>query len=286
VFIDVSLLFTTALKIKTLYKLIKSVDSLGGKAIPVMHLKDDQDIKSMVCTLAKEVGCGFCIRLVCTDFENSRQLNNNLSELLTAAMLDKKDIDILVDIKETGENGDKFNKYFDLGQEIDGLTDWRTYIFAAGSFPVDLGGCRLDEENLVPRVDWRSWKLHFEGGSFKRMPCFSDYTIQHPIYKDSTQFFPATTSIKYTLENDWLIMKGQKHKFELYLASAATLITDSRFYGEDFSDGDSYINEKAKHFGEYIKNPAIKGTGNTEAWLRAGINHHLELTVRQVASLS
>lgn len=71
----------------------------------------------------------------------------------------------------------------------------------------------------------------------------------------------------------------------MYLASAAVLVKDKRFCGENFSDGDKYIAEKAKHFVEYVKNPAIKGRGSTETWLKAGINHHLVLTAHQVASL-
>ena len=52
----------------------------------------------------------------------------------------------------------------------------------------------------------------------------------------------------------------------------------SIFKGDNFSFGDSYIAEKAK----YIN---TKNTGNPRSWLEAGINHHLTLTARQVASL-
>jgi hypothetical protein len=81
-------------------------------------------------------------------------------------------------------------------------------------------------------------------------------------------------------------MKGQKQKYEQYLASAAILVKDERFYGEGFSEGDKYISEKAEHFKTYRRNPAVKGTGSTATWLKAGINHHLVLTARQVANLS
>jgi len=80
-------------------------------------------------------------------------------------------------------------------------------------------------------------------------------------------------------------MKGKKHRYELYLASAAELVKDKRFYGEKFCDGDKYIAERAKHFYAYIKNPAIKGTGTPETWLKAGINHHLSLVAHQVSIL-
>lgn len=81
-------------------------------------------------------------------------------------------------------------------------------------------------------------------------------------------------------------MKGKKQKFGMYLANAKLLVGDKRFSGENFSYGDKYIFEKAKHHDAYAKNNKIGGTGSTETWIRAGINHHLELVAHQVASLT
>lgn len=284
VFVDVSLLFSTPLKAKALDIISREGQKLGGIFVPVVHLNDDEQIKKSVLAIAKETKNGLCLRLICSDFSDMALLGQNIAKLL-AQGLSEKDIDLLVDIKETENNGEKYAKYINLSQTIPDLPKWRTFIFASGSFPVDLSGCKLDEENLIPRIDWKSWKEHISK-KLQRKPAFADYTIQHPIYKDVTQFFHPTSSIKYTLGNDWLIMKGKKQKFELYLASAAELVKDKRFYGENFSDGDKYISEKAKHFSAYIKNSAIKGTGSTETWLKAGINHHLSLVANQVSTLA
>jgi len=80
-------------------------------------------------------------------------------------------------------------------------------------------------------------------------------------------------------------MKGERQKFAQYLASAAELKKSSKYYGKDFSDGDRYIGDRANHFSVYIKKPSVKGTGSTETWLRAGINHHLVLVANQIANL-
>ena len=178
----------------------------------------------------------------------------------------------------------KYAKYFNMIQRVPNLTKWRTFIFASGSFPENLSECKVDEENLIQRVDWKSWKECI-GKKLQRKPTFSDYTIQHPVYKEASQFYHPTASIKYTLNNEWLIMKGQKQRFEQYLAHAADLVKDKRYYGENYSNGDKYIAEKAKHFSVYAKNPAIKGTGSTETWLKAGISHHLVLVAHQVSNL-
>lgn len=285
IFVDVSLLFTTPLKTKSLSSISKKGHELGGTFIPVIHIGDHEAIKTAAFSLAKDSGDGLCLRLVCSDFSDIRRLNQPLTDLVSESGLKEKDIDLLVDIKETEKNGDKYNKYLDLSQKISSISKWRTFIFATGAFPKDLSECKLDEENLIPRVDWQSWGKYATNNRLQRKPAFADYTIQHPIYKEVTQFFHPTTSIKYTLKEDWLIMKGQKQKFDKYLASAALLVKDKRFFGEDFSSGDSYISEKAKHFEAYIKNPSIKGTGSTETWLRAGINHHLSLVADQISNL-
>lgn len=284
IFIDVSLLFTTPLKTKSLSIISREGYRLGGVFVPVIHLDDDSAIKDAAYSLAKENGSGVCLRLVCSDFSDPNKLNESIAKLLSSSGLKEKNINLLVDIKETEKNGDKYVKYLKLSQSIPNLSKWRTFVFASGSFPKDLSECKLDEENLIPRIDWKSWKEYVVSKKLQRNPAFADYTIQYPIYKEYTQFFHPTTSIKYTLKDHWLIMKGQKQKFGKYLASAALLVKDKRFYGKDFSCGDEYISEKAKHFDTYIRDPSIKGTGNTEQWLRAGINHHLTLVANQIAS--
>ena len=284
IFIDVSLLFSTPLKAKALDFISRGGHKLGGIFIPVIHLNDEEKVKKSAWAVAKETKSGLCVRLICPDFSDMTKLGQDITSLLSVG-LSEKDIDLLVDIKETEENGDKYAKYLNLSQRIPNLSRWRTFIFASGSFPENLSKCKLDEENLIPRIDWGSWRESI-GKKLQRKPNFADYTIQHPIYKEISQFFHPTSSIKYALENEWLIMKGKKQKYELYLASAAELVKDKRFYGENFSNGDKYIAEKAKHFSVYIKNPAIKGTGSTETWLKAGINHHLVLVAHQVSTLA
>lgn len=285
IFIDFSLLFTTPLKVKSLNSILQEGYKLGANFIPVMHLNDDHEIKEAACLLAKKNKSGVCLRLICSDFSDLILLNQNIAKLLSSMGLVEKDIDLLVDIKETEKNDDKYIKYLNLSQKIPHLLKWRTFIFASGAFPKDLSECKFDEENLIPRLDWKNWKDQAIDKNLQRKPAFADYTIQHPIYKDISQFYHPTSSIKYTLKNEWLIMKGKKQKFELYLASAAMLVKDKRFCKESFSDGDKYIADKAKHFEAYIKNPAIKGTGSTETWLKAGINHHLAQVASQIANL-
>lgn len=286
IFVDISLLFTTPLKVKSLNVILRGGHKQGGIFVPVIYLNDDPKIKKIAFSLARENGNGICLRLICSDFANLTRMNQDIVELLSSSRLKKDNIDLLVDIKETGENDNKCVKYLGLSQNIPDLLKWRTFSFASGSFPEDLTECKLDEENFIPRIDWKSWKGQVDSKKLQRKPSFADYTVQHPIYNVSTQFFSPSASIKYTLEDKWLIMKGKKRKYEMYLAHAKLLSTDRHFYGEDFSYGDQYIAEKARHYNVYIKDKSIKGTGTPETWIRAGINHHLVLTARQISNLS
>lgn len=285
IFIDVSLLFTSQLKAQILEMVIKSGSKLGCTMIPVIHLDDAAEIKKVAYLLGRENQRGLCLRLTCSDFTGKSGIGSAIDAFLQSSKLNMSDIDLLVDVKETDGSDGKYERYLGLSQEIPRLAKWRTFTFAAGAFPEDLTKCKLDEENLLPRIEWLSWIQGRKNPRLLRRPTFADYTIQHPIFRDDVQFFHPTSSIKYTLENEWLVMKGKKQKFELYLASAAELVKDKRYCGEKFCEGDLYILEKAKHFSTYIKNPSIKGTGSTETWLRAGINHHLTLVATQIANL-
>jgi hypothetical protein len=288
-FLDVSLLYSLELKIKTLKSVIKAGSSLGGNLTPVFYLNDDIEIIKTIENLASKNNIGACLRLVLSDLDDIKSLNEKIKKLILVTGLSVQNVDLLIDIKCTGDNDEKYNKYFKLSQKIISLNSWRTFTFSSGSFPKDLSGCRIDDENLIPRIDWLSWKAFLVDSSVLRVPAFSDYTIQHPIYDKQVQLFHPTTSIKYTLDNEWLIMKGKKQKFEMYLANAAILISDNSFKGKGFSNGDDFIYEKAKYYSEYMEKKSqgidSKGTGSTESWLKAGINHHLSLVAHQVSNL-
>lgn len=285
IYIDYSLLYTVQLKKESIEKISALGSQLGLTLIPVINLSDDEEIKKTVALYAKK-GSGLCLRIVSSDFTSIEKLNEKIDIFIRTFGLTKANIDLLIDLKNIKEIDGSYQKFIGLSQKINNLMEWRNFIFASGAFPEDLSKCNLDDSNLIPRFDWLNWNSQIKSGKLKRNPTFADYTIRHPIYNESFQFFAPTTSIKYTRENDWLIMKGKKQKFELYLANAKLLSTDTDiYYGENFSFGDKYIAEKGRYYDKYIKNPKIHGTGSTETWITAGINHHLVCTISQIANL-
>ena len=115
----------------------------------------------------------------------------------------------------------------------------------------------------------------------RRHPSFADYTIQHPVYKESAQFFAPSASIRYTLKDEWLVMRGQRGKPRQYLANARILseMPEYKGFGEGFSYGDAQIKLKGADL-------SSKRTGNPTTWLVVGINHHLACVTSQIATLS
>lgn len=284
VFIDLSLLYTVALKVESFQEILRQGNDLGMSLIPSLNLSDDAAIKEVVCPLAKDHESGLRVRLGCSDLDNLAKLSEGIHEFLAAYDLSPETVDLLVDIQAI-DDPDMFCKYIALSQKIPNLLKWRTFTFASGFFPKDLSKCKIDEVNLIPRLDWTNWRKQITEKKLQRNPAFSDYVIQHPVYDESFQFFAPSTSIRYTLENEWWILKGRKLRFDLYLANAKLLSEDNRFFGADFSEGDRYISEKAMHFERYIKDPKLKGTGTAETWIQAGTNHHLICTTNQISNL-
>ena len=155
--------------------------------------------------------------------------------------------------------------------------------------------CSLEEPSYLPRIDWLYWEENKSQKDIKRIPIFSDYTVRHPVHYESLQFFSPSTTLKYTTKKDWMIIKGQRTKFELYLANASLLVGREEFknstngQGASFSFGDDYIVKKAKHYTKYMKElnkgNDIKGTGTSPTWIRALISHHIALVMHQLATL-
>ncbi len=295
VFLDFSLLYedkaelTIQLKIDSLNKIIPAGMDKGLKVIPVLNLNDDSKIKEAVCSLSKKYNQGICLRIAPSDLSdpsNIEVLNKKIRTFLLNFNLSRKDLDLLIDIKEIKEKDGQYLQLINASQQIENLSEWRNFIFASGTFPESLSEYKRHEPVFLPRFDWQNWLHHIKTKKLTRNPIFADYAIRNPIFNESFQYYSSTTSIKYTLKNDWLVIKGEIRNYGLYLVNAKLLVEDTDyFYGEKFSWGDKNIAQKAKHYHQWAKNHSIKGTGRTEDWIAWGINHHLILVINQVANL-
>ncbi|MBI4181309.1 MAG: beta family protein [Chloroflexi bacterium] len=284
-FLDVQLL-DGSIRAKSLEKILgngKQLDILLVpllSVIPVVGFASDEQTRRVAVNFAKENKHGLCLRITESNLKE-KSLASDVKAFIGNNSLDAKNIDLMVDFKIVDEQT-SYEFLFKKINLIPHLEQWRTFIVASGAFPQDLSQFRDPGQYDIPRADWTLWcRLSKD---LKRSPSFADYTIQHPVYLPRDSSSNPSASIRYALEDHWVILKGQglRNKkgagFKQYPAQAQLFVKQKEiFKGASFSFGDSYIAEKAKDIN-------TKDTGNPMTWLRAGINHHLALVARQIAS--
>jgi hypothetical protein len=288
IFIDLTPIYPPTLKQTGVREIIRNCIKLRLKPIPVMNLFDVPAYQLSVSTASQVAGYGICLRITLADLKNIENTNNHIEEILHGLGLDPANIDLLVDVKEVNDEL-TYRQSVLNSQKLARLNEWRSFIFANGTFPQDMTEQSKEDLNEVPRREWINWKRQQESEGVLRKPVFADYAIRYPIYNEAVMNFPGTASLKYTHKDEWLIMKGDVRRFDQYLAHAQILVGMEQFYGQDFSVGDTYIKEKADYRLEYerlrLSDPTkAKGTGRAEDWIRAGINHHLSVVVDQLAN--
>lgn len=278
VFIDLSLI-DYSLRLNGLNQILSLGTKLGLHLIPVINLSSDPELQKEAVIYSKDTRNGLCLRLFRNDFKSP--LLENINILLEKLQITKKDVDLIIDFQITDN---KCLEIKDFIVQILDISEWRTFTVISGTFPKDLMLFTPDM-HFIERSDWNCWLRQINSGDLGRKPAFGDYTIQHPIYAEPAPGSNPSASIRYTLFDKWIIMRGQGLRsantagHAQYPALAKLLIEREEFFGENFSEGDSYIVKVGSDI-------TTKVTGNPRTWLRAGINHHLACTASQVSNLS
>jgi T4 beta protein len=261
---------------KIIVSMVNAMRSHGLLAIPVTGLDRSQRQQVAVAKIAAEDNRGACIRLCPADLNNS-SLEKKLSGLLSLLGLQPAQVDLIVDYRVLADFALPYNR---LSERLPHLLRWRTFTVASGAFGPDLQEYTKNAQYKRPREDWLFWKDEISTPDLKRRPTYSDYTIQYGYFKEPPKRSSPSTSIRYAAPEYWVIMRGEGLKtgpgFVQYAAHAKLLCQRNEYRGEKFSDGDLYIDR--------LRN-GLDGTGNLETVLRAGINHHITLTVTQISNL-
>lgn len=285
--------FTQLIQQKTVSDILMYCRELSLNIIPVANLAGSVDRLRSIALTDNAQEKGVCLRIVPAELLDAEALNGKLASFVSDYNMERKRIDILLDFKEQTDREDYIGGVTAIRQ-IDGVASYRKLIVAGGSFPVDLSEFSNDEVGIVPRKEWINWNAVRTHSSGLQIPLFADYTVVHPLIRESIPI-PPSISIRYTNRDTWFIHRGvktKKHQYGhgQYLSHASTIVqTPDEFYGATFSYGDNYIAEKAAYLGEYIKQKDAgkdpKGTGGTKEWLTVSINHHIAVTIDQIANL-
>lgn len=261
--------------------------SAGLQLIPVTGLsRGNQEVgyfnRTLDChyaarRIARLFGHGGAIRLLQNDL-SSPTLQSDLSKIIAFLDLPLAQLDLIMDFQLVQGPQPSLPRMLASLPFAEG---WRNVVVASGAFPLDLTHLPANDTYRLNRWEWLMWKEATSiSHPFKSNPLFSDYTIQHPIYREPAPFAPSA-SIRYTSADYWLVIRGEKigkggPGSSQYPAEAELLCDKPEYCGAEFSRGDSYIRAKSKD----KRNP-----GSPRTWLCAGINHHITFVLRQLESL-
>lgn len=195
--------------------LFRRTRSRNLRAVPVTGLLRSEQHQKACREIASVDKRGVCLRLLKDDFEDSDSIESALTELLAVLRLRPVETDLILDLGSLrGENGDEISvDAISLIKAIPRIMQWRSFVLAATGFPVDLVGIPSSDISPVFRSEWALWRNVSANRRIARMPTFGDYAIAHPQPPEvDPRVMRPSASIRYTTENEWLVLKGKNLK--------------------------------------------------------------------------
>jgi len=254
----------------------------GLNVIPVTALVRGDDYQSACRRIVAKDHRGVCLRIHTEDFEQP-ELEFEVAKILKRVGVTEGEVDLLLDLGSLGRDvspqsvKDVVSKIRNLPY----LKKWRSFAISGTGFPVDLMGLPPLNVSAVARSEWKLWRNIIKTSIVPRMPVFGDYAIAHPQPPEvDPRIMRASASIRYTTDEDWLILKGQNlrdHGYGQFHEVSGTLIKSGEYSGPEFSWGDWFIGECAGR---------RSSSGNLTTWRAVGTSHHISFVLRQVASFS
>ncbi len=160
------------------------------------------------------------------------------------------------------------------------LGGWRSVTLSASSAPKDAGGLPTGV-NVFPRRDWRLWSAL--APTFTSLH-FGDYGITHRDMSEPPGYAMAnaTVSPRYTVQNDWVLLKGVSTRganglpmTAQYHGHAQTLSVAPYFGQVPSCWADGQIAQIAARGG-------VGSSGNRESWVGFGLNRHVSFVCAQL----
>jgi hypothetical protein len=254
--------------------------SIGVLGIPSTGFDRDHDYNSTAKAIIATDQRGVCIRLLDEDMEDTGSLKDKLQDLQKSLGVARKSVHLLMDFRDVAaEDVERSAEVsIELINTLPGISDYRTLTLAASGFPGSLAKVESSTTAKLTRTELSlRKKVLSQGTGLQRIPTFGDYAIAHPdLLEADWRKFKLSGSIRYTLEKDWLIVKGgsiEKHEFKQFHKLANQLSNRTDFYGADFSWGDKYI---AKCATKQVT------SGNLTTWRKIGTNHHITVVGAQI----
>lgn len=273
---------TEAIEETALISVLGSDQRVSSQAIPVMNRESSDSYVAVVRAHAKKHGA-VCVRLTVTDFADDINLEEVLNRLVSGILSDGGKADLIVDLGDLGAaSATAPHVARSTLSLVPQPKSWRRMILAGASFPEDLSEVSAATVVNLPRREWNLWKtLQARPAALPRRDLiFGDYAMAHPKGRSlDPRTMRMSANIRYTTLDDWLIIKGRnvrQYGFNQYFELCRSLIERPEYMGRSYSWGDTYIGDCAD---------ATQGPGNATTWRKVGVNHHITLVTRELASL-
>lgn len=231
---------------------------------------------------------GLAIRLLRQEFEEGK-IERELDRFMARHSLDPANVDIIIDMGPVDD-------LIPAGVARLGLAFlaavpqqplWRTLTISACAFPIGMGVVERHSHRLIERGEWLGWRdrMYTEQSSLQRLPTYSDCAIQHPKGVEGFNFLTmqVSASVRYTVRNQWLLIKGESTKItpaKEQFPDLATQLTyghlNGHYAGPDHCLGCRHIEDAAN---------GVKGFGSAGVWRRIGTIHHITTAVEDVLGL-
>lgn len=245
-------------------------------AVPVVAPGRPETYSDSVRRYVSTKGSGVAVRLdaeTMSDPQRARVIRESAERVGVGI----EEVDLVLDLGRVTD--DKVNFFATAAAGVvltlADIDRFRTVTLAASAFPEFLSGQGADSIERYPRSDWHVWRMALPQIGTRR-PAFGDYGTESPALPTGLKFGPSP-HIRYTLDSDWLVVKGNKNVgHEGFHEVASRLVEGGEFLGSDYSPGDRYLAERAEYRG---------GPGGPQQWRQAGTSHHLTHVVRQLESL-
>lgn len=249
----------------------------GPTFVPAVNLERSPEFHSTMADVVRDIGLGICLRLILR--EDSPDLQQDLKKLLRQYPLPPEQVDVVIDFGASASLPRVLAPWLiDLVNSIPDVDKFRTFALAATTFPRNMGDYQSQAISRAPRGEWRLWREVAANPGLARKLDFGDYTAAYP---EDIVFDPKKMSIgakiKYTSEEDWLIVKGRGIKgrgYEQYRTLSHALTKQDEYTGEEFSWGDEFIQNCAEGKGK---------PGSARIWVSVAVNHHLAFVVNQLS---
>jgi len=251
------------------------------KAIPTTGFDRDDAYYEAVANTISQDKRGVCIRFLIEDMENPKELGTNLNQMLRILKISPEQTYILLDFKELKTADIEWAAKIAVTaiNNIPNIGKYASLTVAATGFPGSLSEVGTQATMKLQRTELYFWETILNQNNISRIPTFGDYGIANPVTLDlDWRIIPLIANIRYTLEKEWLIIRGRDQKkfggkqgYQL----SKILIKSSDYFRSDYCWGDRYISDCAKE---------LVGPGSLTTWRKVGTNHHLTFVSEQIAN--